>query len=177
MAVQWRTGQRPNTETRRDRSLERARQSIEERPHRIRRAVGVEIDMPAGRKAHHLLWFVGKREQSFAEPDGSNAVLLAVQDEQRRLDPSDALIRPEGILDEPANGCEGISGRPDVGRGGERRVENKSADLAFGCKCDGDAGAERLAPENDPSGRNARGGEIVGGPRIQKEPGLGRLAG
>ena len=68
----------------------------------------VEIDVPAEREAHHFFGFVGERKKSFAEPDGNDAIHVAVQDEQRRPDPPDALIGPEGILDEQAHGYERV---------------------------------------------------------------------
>ena len=93
---------------RRDRSIERARQSIEERPRGFRRAVVVEIDMVTEREAHHSFRLIAKLKQFFAKPDRHDTVLLAVQNEQRCPDFPDPLVRPEGILDEPADRYERI---------------------------------------------------------------------
>src|SRR5512144_3027847 len=103
-------------------------------------------------------------------------VLLAVQNEQRCSDPPDPLIRAEGILDEPAHRDEGMGGRAGGGRGWKRRIEDQSADWPFGGERDGDAGAERFTPQDNPSGRITRGRKIVGGRRVEKQTGLRRFA-
>ena len=108
--------------------------------------------MVAERKAHHSFRLVAELKQFFAKPDGHDTVLLAVQNEQRCPDFPDPLVRAERILDEPAHRDEGIGGRADVGRGGERRIEDQSAGWPFGSERDGDAGADRFTPEDDFAG-------------------------
>src|SRR5262245_6904532 len=124
-------------------------------------------------KAYEPLRLVGQREQLFTEPYWNNTVPFAMHDKQRGLDAPNAFIRAEGILDEPAHRQEGIGGTADVGRGGERRIEDEPTDLPLGRERNGDGGTKRLAPEHDPTRRNARRRKIVGRHRVQQQATLG----
>src|SRR5262245_35676408 len=124
-------------------------------------------------KAYEPLRLVGQREHLFTEPYRNNAVPFAMHDKERRLDASDAFIRAEGVLDEPADRYERISGSADVDRGGERRIEDQPTDLPLGGERNGDSGAKRLAPEDDPAWRNARHRKIVGRHCVQQQAALG----
>src|SRR5512139_2677194 len=111
--------------------MPRRRQCIQERFHRVGRAVVIEIDVCGQWEADHLLRLVGELEQLFPEHDRHDGVTFAVQDEQRNFYAPDALIRPKGILDEPADRSEWIGGSSDIGRRCKWRIEDEAANLAL----------------------------------------------
>src|SRR5690242_11992487 len=83
----------------------------------------------------------------------------------------------KSVLHEPTNWYERIGGRPDVRCGGERRIKNDTADFSPGRERNGDASAERLAPQHNGIRRVPRDRELVSGQGVADQPGFAWLAG
>lgn len=132
--------------------------------------------MTAQWKTDHSFGLGGKPEQTLAEGERHNTVLLPMQHQERRVQMDNALIRMERVLHKPAYGHEGVSRSADVDRGCEWRIENKSADVTLRRKSRGHGSPERFAPQHDPFRGIPRGRKIVGRNRIANKPGFARVA-
>ena len=139
----------------------------EERPHRIQRAMLVEIDVRAVGKSHEALGLVRQRKQPLAERDRNHAVALAMQHQERRGHLADPRVGAERVLHQEPHRQKPIGSRADVDRRGERRLQHEAADPLGRRERDGDAGAERFAEHHDPLRGHARGGKRIGGFRIR----------
>ena len=132
--------------------------------------------MAAERKTDHPFGLGGKLEQTLAEGDRHDTVLLPVQHQKRRIQADNALIGVKRVLHEPAYGHERVGRGADIDSGCEGRIENKGADVTVRGQRRGDSGAERLAPQHDPFGRVTRGRKIVGCDRIANKSCFARFA-
>src|SRR5450759_1658332 len=80
--------------------------------------------MAALRATHKALGLARQREQPLGKPNGHDAVLLAMQHQERRRHPPDALVRMKFVLHKPAHRREWIGGGAYLDGGGERRIED-----------------------------------------------------
>lgn len=129
---------------RHDRAVEEARDRLEQAELR-------QILVVAFRGGPKLFRFGCCREYGAPHPGRDHIVLLAKSDEQRGVDPADALERVESVAHQAADGQEPVSLPRDRRDAGEGRFENYGAKSPPGGDEGSDAGAEALAIDGDPA--------------------------
>ena len=103
--------------------------------------------MPAATQSHQLLRLMRHCKQAFPEPKRSRTVVSAVHDEERRGYASDALIGMKLIAHQQPNRHDRMNSGGDISGRREGRFHNELRDRMPCGKRNGNAGAEREAPE------------------------------
>src|SRR5580704_2822762 len=122
--------------------LASAFQTIDEMSSRFRRAEIVEILMAAAGKTDELLRLMRQREQAFAEADVDGGIGIAMHDQKRHVDTSDASVGMKGVAHQEPDRREPEQRSRDIDRRGVGRFQDQLADRMLGGNRDRGASAE-----------------------------------